>query len=102
MTKLIDDDFESSYDVSQLIKVYFILFLLLQFISNDDNIFTLKTDYQAPKYQLVNVDITNPDKVCPFYWSYVHFVYIYSFLNIIYPFVISSMCPFLSRLTGLL
>ncbi|XP_019863981.1 PREDICTED: prolyl endopeptidase-like [Amphimedon queenslandica] len=46
MVKLIDDDFESSYD----------------FIANDGTVFTLKTDYQAPKYQLINVDINKPNK----------------------------------------
>jgi prolyl oligopeptidase len=46
MVRLIDDDFDSSYD----------------FIANNDNIFILKTDRNSPKYKLVNVDIYKPDK----------------------------------------
>ena len=35
----------------------------LQFICDEGTVFTLKTDLDAPRYRLVNIDITKPDKV---------------------------------------
>lgn len=34
-----------------------------QFICNKENTFTLKTDFEASRYRLVNIDITQPTKV---------------------------------------
>ncbi len=34
-----------------------------QFICNHGTMFTFKTDFEAPRYRLVNIDITQPTKV---------------------------------------
>ena len=46
---------------------FFVFYIIFQYITNEGSVLTFKTNLDAPKYKLINIDLEKPGKVSPSY-----------------------------------
>ena len=63
VSKIVSAPYLFCYYFLKFIYLFIYFFFFDQFVCNQGNLFTLKTDCEASRYRLVNIDITCPEKV---------------------------------------